>query len=39
MSAHDIFIMFEENGYDFYNLNQIERIIDDYEREKRLRGK
>lgn len=39
MSAIEIFVMLEESGYDLYGLNEIEEIINDYEREKRLRGK
>lgn len=39
MSALEIFVMLEESGYDLYSLNQIEEIIDDYEREAKLRGK
>lgn len=39
MSALEISVALEENGYDLYSLNQIEEIINDYERERRLRGK
>lgn len=39
MTALEIFVALEESSYDLYGLNQIEEIIDDYEREKRLRGK
>lgn len=39
MSAEEIFGIFEENGYDLYSFNQIEEIIDEYEREVKLRGK
>lgn len=39
MSAEEIFGIFEENGYDLYSFNQIKEIIDEYEREVKLRGK